>query len=97
MTFTATITVATSGTIAFYDGGTLLGSGSIASGRATLTVASLPAGSHAITARFQGNASAPPVISPVLVQAVTVERLEGPHVDAGAGVVGEPVGARRAP
>ena len=71
MTFTATITVATSGTIAFYDGGTLLGSGSIASGRATLTVASLAAGSHAITARFQGNASAPPVISPVLVQAVT--------------------------
>jgi hypothetical protein len=71
MTFTATITVATSGTIAFYDGSTLLGSGSIASGRATLTVASLAAGSHAITARFQGNASAPPVISPVLVQSVT--------------------------
>jgi Tol biopolymer transport system component len=71
MTFTATITVATSGTIAFYDGGTLLGSGAIASGRATLTVASLPAGSHAITARFQGTASAPPVISPVLVQSVT--------------------------
>jgi hypothetical protein len=71
MTFTATITVATSGTIAFYDGGTLLGSGAIASGRATLTVASLAAGSHAITARFQGNASAPPVISPVLVQSIT--------------------------
>jgi hypothetical protein len=71
MTFTATITVATSGSIAFYDGGTLLGSGSIASGRATLTVASLAAGSHAITARFQGNASAPPVISAVLVQSIT--------------------------
>jgi len=71
MVFTATITVATSGTIAFYDGGTLLGSGAIASGKATLTVASLAAGSHAITARFQGNASAPPVISPVLVQSVT--------------------------
>jgi hypothetical protein len=71
MTFTATITVATSGTIAFYDGGTLLGSGSIASGRATLTAAGLTAGSHAITARFQGNASAPPVISAVLVQSIT--------------------------
>ena len=71
VTFTATITVATSGTIAFYDGGTLLGSGSIAAGRATLTTSSLGAGSHAITARFQGNGSAPPVISPVFVQSVT--------------------------
>jgi hypothetical protein len=72
MTFTATITVATAGTIAFYDGAILLGSGSIASGRATLFVANLAAGSHAITARFQGNASAPPVISPVLVQSITL-------------------------
>jgi hypothetical protein len=71
MTFTATITVATAGTIAFYDGATLLGSGSIVSGRATLAVGSLAAGSHAITARFQGNATAPPVISAVLVQSVT--------------------------
>lgn len=71
VTFTATITVATSGTIGFYDGNTLLGSGSIAAGRATLTVSGLAAGSHAITARFQGNASAPPVISPVFVQSIT--------------------------
>lgn len=70
VTLTATITVATSGTIGFYDGNTLLGTGSIASGAATLTTG-FAAGSHAITARFQGNASAPPVISPVFVQSVT--------------------------
>jgi hypothetical protein len=70
-TLTATITVATSGTIGFYDGNTLLGTGTIASGRATLATSSLAAGSHAITARFQGTASAPPVISPVFVQSVT--------------------------
>lgn len=70
ITFTATITVATSGTIQFYDGATLLGSGAIGSGRATFATSSLAAGSHAIWARFTGNASAPPVNSPVFVQAV---------------------------
>jgi hypothetical protein len=58
------------GTIVFYDGATLLGSGTIASGRATLTTSAFAAGSHAITARFLGSATAPPSVSPAFVQAV---------------------------
>ena len=70
VTFTASITVATTGTIQFYDGATLLGSASIASGLATFTTSSLAAGSHAVWARFTGTAGAPPAFSPVFVQAV---------------------------
>ena len=58
------------GTIEFYDGGTLIGSSAIAAGRATLTTSVLPAGSHAITARYTGFADVPPSRSPVFVQAV---------------------------
>jgi hypothetical protein len=59
-----------SGTMQFYDGATLLGQAPITSGRAVLTTSSLPAGSHAITARYVGNGTTPPVISPVFVQAI---------------------------
>jgi len=59
-----------SGTIEFYDGGTLIGSSAIAAGRATLTTSALPAGSHAITARYTGLGDVPPSRSPVFVQAV---------------------------
>ena len=51
ITLTATITVATSGTIQFYDGGTLVGSGRCFGPRHVHDV-ELAAGSHAITARF---------------------------------------------
>jgi hypothetical protein len=73
VTFTANITMSSgpvSGTIAFYDGAVLIGSSAIASGRATRSFSSLAAGSHAVTARFLGSGSAPPSVSPVLVQAV---------------------------
>jgi len=59
-----------SGTIEFYDGATLIGSATIAAGRATLTTSALPAGSHAITARYTGVGDVPPSRSPVFVQAV---------------------------
>jgi hypothetical protein len=73
VTLTANVTMpsgAVSGTVSFYDGATLIGSATIASGRATLTTGALTNGSHAITARFLGSAQAPPSISPVFVQAV---------------------------
>jgi Bacterial Ig-like domain (group 3) len=73
VTLTASVSMssgAVSGSVAFYDGATLLGTSTIASGRATRTISTLAAGSHAITARFLGSASAPPAISPVFVQAV---------------------------
>jgi hypothetical protein len=59
-----------SGTVQFYDGATLLGTSTIVSGSASFTTTAFAAGSHAITVRYLGSASAPPVISGVFVQAV---------------------------
>jgi hypothetical protein len=73
VTLTANVSMpsgAVSGSVAFYDGATLLGTSTIVSGRATRSISTLAAGSHAITARFLGSAGAPPAISPVFVQAV---------------------------
>jgi len=58
------------GTVQFYDGAVLLGTSTIASGSAAFTTTAFAAGSHAITVRFLGSPSAPPVISGVFVQAV---------------------------
>jgi hypothetical protein len=73
VTLTANISMtagAVIGTVQFYDAATLLGSSTIASGSATFTTTSLAAGSHAITVRYLGSASAPPTRSGVFVQAV---------------------------
>lgn len=73
VTLTATIGMsagAVGGTVQFYDGATLVGTSTIASGSATFTTTTFAAGSHAITVRYLGSASAPPVISGVFVQAV---------------------------
>jgi len=72
VTLTANVSMAAgpvSGTVAFYDGATLIGSGAIGAGRAMLTTTALPAGSHAITARYLGGA-APASTSAVFLQAV---------------------------
>jgi hypothetical protein len=73
VTLTATLVMSAgpvNGTVQFYDGAALLGSSSIVSGSATFTTTAFAAGSHAITVRYLGSASAPPVISGVFVQAV---------------------------
>ncbi len=73
VTLTATLTMTSGpvdGSVQFYDGAALLGMSSIVSGSATFTTTELAAGSHAITVRYPGSASAPPVISSVFVQAV---------------------------
>ena len=59
--FTATVTpasstVAPTGTITFFDGTTSIGTGTLASSVATLTTATLAAGSHSITASYGGDA-----------------------------------------
>jgi hypothetical protein len=58
------------GVVDFYDGGALVASSSIVSGRATLTSSTLAAGSHAITARYRGLGDIPPASSAVFVQVV---------------------------
>ncbi len=78
-TFTATVTGSTSptsGTVTFYDGTTVLGTGTVGSGHtATFRPASgfpFYGGSHNITATFGGVASTfAPSTSPVLVETVT--------------------------
>jgi hypothetical protein len=73
VTLTATIGMSAGpvgGTVEFYDGPTLLGTSAIVSGSATYTTSAFAAGSHAITVRYGGSATAPPAISGVFVQAV---------------------------
>jgi Big-like domain-containing protein len=57
VTFTATVT-STSGTptgnVTFFDGAAAIGSGTLSAGQATFSTASLIAGSHSITATYQG-------------------------------------------
>jgi hypothetical protein len=73
VTFRATVAAPSggvSGTVDFYDGSVLLGSGVISAGVAQFTTSSLPSGGHAIAARFRGNASLPPSVSTALAQTV---------------------------
>ncbi len=58
------------GMVQFYDGAALVGTSTITSGSAAFTTTAFAAGSHAMTVRYLGSASAPPVISGVFVQAV---------------------------
>jgi len=71
VTFTATIasfsTVPT-GTVAFYDGSTQLGSGTVAAGVATFTTSALTIGSHSITAAYSGDSSYNPATSGAITQ-----------------------------
>jgi hypothetical protein len=57
-TVSASGTASLSGTVNFMNGSTVLGSASVnASGVATLSIASLPAGTYSLTARYVGNSS----------------------------------------
>lgn len=55
VTFTATVSPSTTGSVAFYDGATLLGHVALSTGSASLTTSSLTQGSHAIKATFEGS------------------------------------------
>jgi hypothetical protein len=73
VTLTADVSMAgelVTGTVDFYDGPALLGSSALGAGSASFTTTALTAGSHAITAWYRGDGSAPPVRSGVFVQSV---------------------------
>lgn len=60
VTFTANVTAsgsgsAPTGTVSFYDGATLLGTGTLTSGAATYTTSSLSTATHSITAVYSGD------------------------------------------
>lgn len=71
--FTATVTSPTTvptGTVTFMDGSTVLGTGNLAKGKASFSTSALSAGSHNITAVYQGTSNITGSTSPVLVQTV---------------------------
>ena len=88
---TATVAGGTpSGSVAFYDGATLLNSGTLNGGyQATFTTSGLPAGTHSLTAQYLGNSTHAASVSGVLSQVIV-----GPPYDewARAGAQGLTLG-----
>lgn len=82
VTFTATVTAGATGTVTFKDGATTLGSGSLSGTDATFTLATLTAGTHAITATYDGDTNYATGTSATLTQTVdaasTTTTLTGP-------------------
>src|SRR5262249_30966324 len=75
VTFTASVSpsIAT-GSVRFFDGGILLGSGSVTSGTAALTTSTLSVGSHSITAQYSGDTNYNASTSAVLTETVRGKR-----------------------
>ena len=70
VTFTATVTPGATGTVTFYDGATSLGTGILSGNTATLTTSALTAGSHSITAVYEGDTNYISSTSPAITQTV---------------------------
>lgn len=78
-----------SGGVTFRDGATVLGTGTLIGGSATLTTAALAAGTHALTASYTGDASYGAGTSSALTQVITAAPTPGtvtvtPATGAGA-------------
>ena len=73
VTFTATVSSAVStptGSVNFYDGTTLLGSGTLAQGAATYATTSLAVGAHTTTAAYAGDSNFSALTSAALTETV---------------------------
>jgi hypothetical protein len=71
VTFTAQTTTSTTGTMTFYDGAAIIGTGTLSGGVATFTVNSLGAGTHSITASYAGDSNYLSAVSAAVSQIVT--------------------------
>ena len=74
VTFAATVSSASgtpSGAVTFRRGNTTIGTASLSSGRAALTISTLPVGSHQITAAYSGTANHLTSVSPPLTHVVS--------------------------
>jgi large repetitive protein len=74
MTLTATVsggTASPSGSVTFYDGATSLGTKALRSGAASLTVSTLAAGQHTLTAVYGGSPQIDSSVSPAVSYTVT--------------------------
>lgn len=96
LTLTATVAPAqATGTVTFRDGSATLGSAGLAQGTASLTISSLAAYTHSITASYGGDAtyagSASATLLQNVVQPASPTMLTGGHASAG-GAVSVPAG-----
>ncbi len=72
VTLSAVVMPATAtGSVWFFDGSTLLGSGVLAGGAATFSISTLAPGSHSLTAAYTGDAADAPSTSASVAQVVT--------------------------
>lgn len=88
VTLTATVPVGATGTVTFYDGTTVLGTGAIANGQATYTTAQLPAGTRTLRAFYEGNATSAPgsaVLSHTVIAGPSLGLLPASKYTTGAG------------
>ena len=73
VTLTATVNTSVgvpTGTVSFFDGAALLGTGTVSTGIAALATSTLAAGSHSITAVYSGDANFATLTSSVLTETV---------------------------
>ena len=70
VTFTATVTSVATGTVTFKEGATVIGSGTVLGGIATLTINTLTLGGHSVTAAYGGDATYLPSSSSALAYTV---------------------------
>lgn len=75
VTFTATVAARTgnvspTGLVEFFSGGVSLGTATLETGQATLTIDSVPVGVFSVTAQYQGDANASPSVSDPLTLTV---------------------------
>jgi hypothetical protein len=73
VTFTATVPTDATGTVIFMDGGTTLGTGTIAKGTASYSTAALGGGTHSITAVYSGDSNYVSATSAALSQVVHLQ------------------------
>lgn len=73
LTFTANVTgLNPTGSVSFFDGATLIGSGTLSSGQATLTTSALSPGARSITAVYGGDTNNNGSTSSVLTQTISL-------------------------
>ena len=68
--FTAQTTAAATGSMTFYNGATILGTGTMAGGVATYTATGLSTGTHSITASYSGDSDYSPAVSTAVSQVI---------------------------
>jgi trimeric autotransporter adhesin len=95
ITFTATVsslpTSVPTGTVTFYDGSTVIGTGQISGTTATMTTSVLAAGTHIITANYAGDTHFAAATSGAIDQVVTAIAIPGSGIIitvAGSGTCG---------